>query len=779
MLGRTQGAGVLTPSRSDIERFVSYLFRYGDQGSFISLRAFDQKDRGKPPVLIEGVRLEGDHSRVVAQALFAAERAANTSTPSVFAPPVATFTNPTKASSADVANGVAISVELDAGNPRVACRKLEAIIGPVTVVVQSGGEWMDPDTGEFHAKAHLHWRLSEPTRTAEEHSRLQYARLLAAKLVGGDPTATPPAHPLRWPGSWNTKAKPRLARIVGGNEAAEVHLDHAIEQLEEAIEAAGLTIDNASKVSSNPTAQTVLIASALAAMQNQDAHWDEWNRIGMAAYRASNGSQEGLDAWCEWSAKSSKHQDAPCIARWAHYATSPPSRIGAGTIFFQAAQDGWRRPVREQEEPPPVLEDEGYWSALEEERRMSAAQWHDLVQREAGIAIPASPQAKAAAGKDVLWLIEEPWEEHEIDPRPWIVRGYLMRGAVTVVSGPGSAGKSSLMVSWATTMALGSPLDRFKVTAPLKVGVYNVEDDAQEQRRRFSAMAQQFGVSVKAFFRNLFVLGPARVGTLLTMTPEGRMLVNTPVMDKMETWVSETQPDVLILDPFVELHAGEENDNTQIRAVMARFRTMAAEHNMAVVILHHSRKGEAVPGDPDSLRGASAIVGAARVVLTVNVMSDDEARSLNIPSDNRRDYFRLDGAKSNYAPVTEAEWFERKVRTLNNAKDGLPGDGVAVAWPWTPPSVWKDMTPDAIAVALDKIAAGPSPGILYSTNRRGSSSARWVGNPVMNILALNEAQAEKVVKSWLQSGLLYPTNYRDTSTRKDVQGVAVDRSKQP
>ena len=32
-------------------------------------------------------------------------------------------------------------------------------------------------------------------------------------------------------------------------------------------------------------------------------------------------------------------------------------------------------------------------------------------------------------------------------------------------------------------------------------------------------------------------------------------------------------PDVLILDPLVELHDAEENDNTALRAVMAKFTT--------------------------------------------------------------------------------------------------------------------------------------------------------------------------------------------------------------
>ena len=57
--------------------------------------------------------------------------------------------------------------------------------------------------------------------------------------------------------------------------------------------------------------------------------------------------------------------------------------------------------------------------------------------------------------------------------------------------------------------------------------------------------------------------------------------------------------------------SSEENDNTALRAVIAKFRELAVKHNIAVVILHHTRKGgSASPGDPDIARGASAPLSA-------------------------------------------------------------------------------------------------------------------------------------------------------------------------
>jgi hypothetical protein len=98
---------------------------------------------------------------------------------------------------------------------------LESILGPVTIAVASGGQWMDPETGVFEDKLHLHWRLKEPTRSSADHLRLKMAREMATKLVGADATNISVVHPIRWPGSWHRKGAPRLARIVSLNEGAE------------------------------------------------------------------------------------------------------------------------------------------------------------------------------------------------------------------------------------------------------------------------------------------------------------------------------------------------------------------------------------------------------------------------------------------------------------------------------------------------------------------------------------------------------------------------------
>ena len=337
----------LAVDHEQISRFVDALFRYADKGTVISLRAFRDAADGTwaatewPAVWVNGVGL--DHVADAAAAF--AERCAAAPIPVVFAPPIATFKTEGSAAEKDVANGLVLTVECDKNAPK-ARALLEGLIGTATLVVASGGQWVDPETGEITPKLHLHWRLKKPTRSFADHQKLKRARLLAQRLAGSDASAVPLVHPIRWPGSWHRKAEPRLAKIVGGNVDAEIELADAYELLCEAAARAGREKPPGRPVSSEAQADEFDVIAALQAIPNNDFPWTEWNRIGLATWRATGGSEAGFAAFAAWSTKSGKNDPAVTRERWDHFAKSPPSEIGAGTLFFMASQarPGWRKP---------------------------------------------------------------------------------------------------------------------------------------------------------------------------------------------------------------------------------------------------------------------------------------------------------------------------------------------------------------------------------------------------------------------------------------------------
>ncbi len=545
------------PDPRDIRRFARTMFKNADAGSYASLRAFPQT-ADAAPAIIRAVPLMDGLAAVIEAAIRMAGDASN-GTPMVFCPPVATFKTPDRADEATLANGLVISVELDSGDTAAARRRLEAILGPLTAVVLSGGDWSDPETGEVHPKVHLHWRLREPTRARDDHDRLKHARRLASMLVGTDRTALPIVHPLRWPGSWHLKAKPILARLAALNADAEIDLSAALEALEAAVEAVGLDSgETGQRVSGEPQADIALIASAMAAIPNAPPpegdgdEWPDYRQWGLALFAATGGSPEGREVYREWSAKSDKHDDATLDADWAHFAKSPPSRIGAGTIFFTAKRWGWTWPV---------------FSGVPQ----GAHRIMDLPAL-AGLPIPE---------------------------RRWIVPDWLPEGTVTSLLGDGGTGKTLAAQQLMTATALARPWFGMAVAQCRSVGLF-CEDDEDELHRRQARIAAHYNASLSDLDGVGLISGVGLDNFLVTFDHNNRQQV-CALLAKIEDWARASDARLVVLDTAADLFGGNENDRSQVRQFLGTVLGGLAGRLGAAVLLnaHPSRAGMSATGDMD------------------------------------------------------------------------------------------------------------------------------------------------------------------------------------
>jgi hypothetical protein len=214
-----------------LSQFINTIFLNATNG-YVQFRMFvdgeDKKPWGYPwkaaPVSDRGLLLHWA-TTLASQAALSVDKVN-------FCPPVCTLIGPDKARIEDTCEGVAIMVECD-HQPVLSQQALVYVLDTPTLVIKSGGVWIDPETGEQQDKVHLYWRLAQPTRESADHDKLREARELASLIVSSDPTAKPPVHPLRWPGSWHKKGDPRLAQIAEINHEVEIELDHALAKLHE------------------------------------------------------------------------------------------------------------------------------------------------------------------------------------------------------------------------------------------------------------------------------------------------------------------------------------------------------------------------------------------------------------------------------------------------------------------------------------------------------------------------------------------------------------------
>ncbi|MGH7343223.1 MAG: AAA family ATPase [Candidatus Rokuibacteriota bacterium] len=178
------------------------------------------------------------------------------------------------------------------------------------------------------------------------------------------------------------------------------------------------------------------------------------------------------------------------------------------------------------------------------------------------------------------------------EPHPeWLVEGLWAARAVGCIGGTPKIGKTWLALELAFAVASGTPcLGRFAVSDPGPVIVYCAEDTALAVKQRVAGLAKARGVN----FDRLAVGWVGAPSLHLDDHRDRRRLVLT---------LLATKPRMLVLDPLVRLHRGDENSAAEISDLLGFLRGLQREHGVAVVLVHHVRKSGATdPGQ--SLRGS-------------------------------------------------------------------------------------------------------------------------------------------------------------------------------
>jgi AAA domain len=248
---------------------------------------------------------------------------------------------------------------------------------------------------------------------------------------------------------------------------------------------------------------------------------------------------------------------------------------------------------------------------------------------------------------------------------------------------------------------------------------------------------------------------------------------------QLERTIAARKIDIVMLDPFIKSHGIAENDNSGIDEVAQILTNMAEKFNIAVDVPHHMAKGPADPGNANRGRGASSLKDALRLVRTATLMTTEEAKAFGLSEGERRRLIRVDDAKLNIAPMTEAKWFRLVGVDIANATELYPnGDNVQTVEPWKPPELFGDISIAVINRILDDIEKGLPDGNRYSDAPKADDRKVW---PVIekHCPGKVEGPAKAIIKAWRASGLLISKLYRNPISRKKVSGLYVDNEKRP
>jgi hypothetical protein len=192
--------------------------------------------------------------------------------------------------------------------------------------------------------------------------------------------------------------------------------------------------------------------------------------------------------------------------------------------------------------------------------------------------LPVEPAHRLAArAEEQRWLVATLWSEQ----------------AVGVIGGEPKCCKSFLALDLAVSVAAGAPcLRHFPVRRPGRVLLYAAEDAHHIVRQRLEGICSAAGLA----------LADLDVQVITAPTVRLDLEIDRKALDAT---TAKLAPRLLVLDPFVRLHRIDENASGEVAPLLAYLRELQRRHGVAVIVVHHAKKGAARARAGQALRGSS------------------------------------------------------------------------------------------------------------------------------------------------------------------------------
>lgn len=203
----------------------------------------------------------------------------------------------------------------------------------------------------------------------------------------------------------------------------------------------------------------------------------------------------------------------------------------------------------------------------------------------------AFPVARASAladsEVDTSWLIENLWAE----------------STVGIVGGEPKCCKSFLALDMAVAVGSGRPcLGQFTVHQTGSVLLYAAEDALSVVRQRLEGIARSVGVALEELDIQVITAPSLRIDTAGDQA-------------RLRETIHQLRPRLLILDPFVRLHRIDENLSQEVVPILSYLRELQRALGVAVVLVHHAKKGGRNIRAGQALRGSSEFHAWADTIL--------------------------------------------------------------------------------------------------------------------------------------------------------------------
>ena len=284
-----------------------------------------------------------------------------------------------------------------------------------------------------------------------------------------------------------------------------------------------------------------------------DIGYCEWLKVGQAIHDEMKGSPLGFEFFHDWSKSGQKFKSGECEEKWRSFEIG--RGVGIGSLFHIASNYGWKR--------------------LDNHLNVQA--------------------------KDNPFGVRN-MENVKIQEVNWLWKGMLAKGKVHLLSGNGGRGKTTLMLAIAAAITNGKAFPGEDHDRDKSAVLYISAEDSTED----TLLPRFLAAGGDGSLLNI----PTRL-----ITPDGLYFSILDHAQMLANWVRTTQSNLVVLDPGTAFCGSnvDNNNATQIRAVMARLQEVAELSGAAVMVLNHMTKStKASP--VNRVLGSGAWVHASRLV---------------------------------------------------------------------------------------------------------------------------------------------------------------------
>lgn len=208
---------------------------------------------------------------------------------------------------------------------------------------------------------------------------------------------------------------------------------------------------------------------------------------------------------------------------------------------------------------------------------------------------------------------------------------------ITLTTGDGGTGKSTLKIQEAVCLALGERFLGFPCNNPGKTLYITGEDTKEKLAAILGAIVRQMGLlepgvgnesKVQTILDSVLIKKDADF-CLISQDRQGFLHPNSEAIRKLNEAVEDINPKMIVFDPISSFWGSEQKLNDMNKAV-TRFASIFAEKGICFEMINHMGKSSSASKDITQFagRGGSGLPSNSRVVRVLHAITDEEYMDL-------------------------------------------------------------------------------------------------------------------------------------------------------